>query len=300
MKIADHFINSDRVASKKLILKACGISRSSYYYKPKAEAKVIRLSETTLTEDGEILTNEEVLQMIRNLLNQEFVNYGYIKVTHYLKQQGLIINKKKVYRLMKQARLLKPKPKRNAADRQFVQYRKIRANSPFEYLTLDIKYIWLPSMRRNIYLLSVMDIYSRSILGYRLAGSIKHKDAEILLKQIFDDLPKIKGMIIRNDNGSQFLAHEFRAFLAQNEVVQEFTHIATPEENGHIEAFHKILQEDLLNRFEYYNFAELSSLLERYIDFYNLERLHKGVKYLSPSRYLEAYYQSQKTDIICA
>jgi putative transposase len=276
METADHFIGNGQ-GSKKLILMACGLSRSSYYYKPKRGTKVVHLSDTTLTEDGEILTNAEVLRMIRDLLGQEFVNYGYVKVTHYLKQQGLMINKKKVYRLMKQANLLRPKPKKNVAGKCFVKYRKVRASRPFEYLALDIKYIWVPSMYRNVYLLSVMDIYSRSILGYRLAGRIRHRDVEMLLKQIFVDLPAIKGMIIRNDNGSQFVAHEFRAFLAQNGIVQEFTHIATPEENGHIEAFHKILQDDLLERFEYHCFAELSALIERYIDFYNLERLHKGV-----------------------
>jgi putative transposase len=46
-------------------------------------------------------------------------------------------------------------------------------------------------------------------------------------------------MIIRTDNGSQFVAHESRAFLAQNGIVQEFTQLATPEENGHIEMFHE-------------------------------------------------------------
>jgi transposase InsO family protein len=60
----------------------------------------------------------------------------------------------------------------------------------------------------------------------------------------------IKGVYIRNDNSSQFFANDVRQFLRQAEAHQEFTHVATPKENSYIEAYHSILQREVVERFE--------------------------------------------------
>ncbi|WP_461051630.1 hypothetical protein [Spirosoma arcticum] len=66
----------------------------------------------------------------------------------------------------------------------------------------------------------------------------------------------MKGVILRNDNGSQFIAHSVRNFLKSSEVKQEFTHVATPEENFYIEAFHSILEHDIIERNEFASYYE--------------------------------------------
>ena len=75
----------------------------------------------------------------------------------------------------------------------------------------------------------------------------------------------LNGVIIRNDNGSQVLANQVRSFLIQLEAKQEFTHVATPEENSYIEAFHSILQRELIERFEFSSFYEAKQHLEKYM-----------------------------------
>ncbi|WP_428400365.1 hypothetical protein ABDK00_006285 [Niabella insulamsoli] len=64
----------------------------------------------------------------------------------------------------------------------------------------------------------------------------------------------LKGVIIRNDNGSQFIAHKVREALRSMEAKQEFTHVATPEENAYIEAFHSIEQHELIERHSFASF----------------------------------------------
>ena len=57
-------------------------------------------------------------------------------------------------------------------------------------------------------------------------------------------------------------------------MVQEFTDIATPEENAHVEAYHRILKKEVFQRFEYRTFREIEKILKEYVTFYNQERLH--------------------------
>ena len=101
--------------------------------------------------------------------------------------------------------------------------------------------------RRNYYLLSVIDVYSRKVLAWLFQGSIRQLDLINLLRRV-NLSHELKGVILRNDNGSQFIAHSVRNFLKSSEVKQEFTHVSTPEENSYIEAFPSILEHDVIER----------------------------------------------------
>ena len=101
-------------------------------------------------------------------------------------------------------------------------------------LRWDIKYVWVQGERRNYYLLSVIDVYSRKILDWLFQSSIRQIDLIDLFRRINLN-HELKGVILRNDNGSQFIAHSVRNFLKNSEIKQEFTHVATPEENSYID-----------------------------------------------------------------
>jgi transposase InsO family protein len=68
----------------------------------------------------------------------------------------------------------------------------------------------------------------------RRCGSIRQMDLINLLRRVNQN-HELKGVILRNDNGSQFIAHSVRNFLKSSAVKQEFTHVATPEENSYID-----------------------------------------------------------------
>jgi putative transposase len=65
---------------------------------------------------------------------------------------------------------------------------------------------------------------------------------------------------------------------------QEFTHVATPQENGHVEAYHGILKRELFNRFEYYSFAEVHELISQFVQYYNNRRRHGSIKRMTPMK----------------
>lgn len=120
------------------------LARSSYYYQSRPGQRGRAISQQTLTRTGLIITNEQVIEWIRELFQHPFICYGYEKVTDWLRQnKNLIINKKKVYRLMKQARLLLPKKSVNQSARCFVEVRKMPAGRPNEAFQFDIKMYWV-------------------------------------------------------------------------------------------------------------------------------------------------------------
>ncbi|MFN7688417.1 MAG: hypothetical protein ACK5OP_11860 [Sphingobacteriales bacterium] len=77
---------------------------------------------------------------------------------------------------------------------------------------------------------------------------------------------KIKGMTLRNDNGGQFIAKVVREYLQEKGVSQEFTHVATPEENAYIEALHSIIQREVIERFEFDSLYHAKMIFNRYYE----------------------------------
>ena len=268
--------------SRTLLCQWLSVPRSMSYYQPQSGRPGARPSQVTMKLDGSWVDNQLVVSSIRQLLDVEFNALGYEYITHELKKEYLI-NKKKVYRLMQEHNLLLGKVIRPTGKREFVKFRRIVATRPLEYLCWDIKYVWVQGERRNYYLLSVIDVYSRKILDWLFQSSIRQIDLINLFRRV-NLSHELKGVILRNDNGSQFIAHSVRNFLKSSEIKQEFTHVATPEENSYIEAFHSILEHDVIERNVFDSYYEAKEMLGRYFSHYNHHRLHRSIGFITPQQ----------------
>lgn len=285
--IAANFIKEGH--PKKIVLQTLGIPRSSYYYKPKAngEKKGRVKSEFTLKKTGEVIDNDQVVDDIKEILSQEFVDYGYLKVTYWLREEkDYIINPKKVYRLMGEQGLLNKIVHRRKSRRNWVKELLPPATDAFEYLEFDIKYMYVAGCNRNALLLSVIDVYSRWVLGQHMDWQIKKQQVIDLFDQLFAIYPLPKHFYVRNDNGSQFEAQSVQEYFEEKGVVQEFCKPATPEQNAHIESYHSIIERVVCQRYELESLEELQETMNRFIQFYDFRRIHSGVGYTSPFNYL--------------
>src|ERR1041384_3845430 len=273
------------------------IPRSVYYYQPKVNKRGPKPSLFTLKADGSKVCNTQVVEDIKAILTEPFVMYGYENVTKELKLgYHYIINKKKVYRIMDEQKLLLGKVIRTSGKRQFVQHRKINASKPMEHLCLDIKYVWIHGEKRHYYLLSIMDVYSRRILAWILQKSIRKMDVINLFRQLNQQYG-IKDVFVRNDNGSQFIANDVKRYLQSVEAKQEFTHIATPQENSYIEAFHSILQRDVIDRFIFQSGYEAKITLVDYFLFYNNKRRHRQLGFIPPMQKWNDFLYLKNNDL---
>ena len=273
--------------SKQRVMRHVGLSSSSYYYKPTEGRKGrIPSTVTTHTEQGKV-DNRKVVERVKEILSEPFQDYwGYHNITAELRETGYHINHKKVYRLMKEASLLRPstrlRPK--ASKRQYVKFRKIETERPLEYVEMDIKCVWIPDKGKQAYLLTLLDVHTRKVLDYSFGWNMKQDKVIELYAGLIDEGLLPEGTIIRSDNGSQFIAAKVREYLEMVGMDQEFTHVATPEENGHVEAYHGILKNELFQRYEYFSFAQAKQLIDEFVQYYNNKRRHGSLKRQTPER----------------
>lgn len=264
----------------------CGwasLNRSVFYYQPSGNKPGVKPSQYTYKTDGSRVSNEVVVEDIKKILADEFITYGYDLVSTELKAMNYIINKKKVYRLMDEQHLLLGTRIKTSGKRDFVRFRKITANYPLEYLCMDIKYIWVEGERRHYYLLTVLDVYSRKALDWIFLPSIRKQHVVSLFMRIASGYD-VKGITVRNDNGSQFLASMVRKYLQSEQIKQEFTHISTPEENSYIEAFHSNIRRDVLSKNEFMSYYEAKLKIDAYMVHYNTKRRHRSIGKITPQQ----------------
>lgn len=276
------------------ILEVLALPKSTFYYKPiqnSGKQKGRTLSDFTKTTDGQLVANQKVINEIKELLAQEFVDYGYLKVTHYLRQEfNYVINPKKVYNIMKMNNLLNVQPVHSSKiKREWVKDLVPKPDLDFSYLEFDIKYFYVHKKRRNALVLTVIDVKSRWVLGQFTAWKINEKHVKQLFEEIFSQYELPEKIYVRNDNGSQFVAHTIQKYFADKKnptVVQEFTKPATPEQNAHIESYHSITERVICQRYQFDDLKELKDTLERFRYFYNFKRIHSGIEYKNPFKYL--------------
>ena len=268
-------------ASAKEICKWAEIPRSSFNYKAHPGPRGMKASTHTPIGDG-LVENSLVVEQIRAILQLDYCVYGYHVMTSELRSMEYRINHKKVYRLMNENRLLCGKVIRCKGKRDFVKFRRIQATKPMQYLCLDIKYVWVQGENRWYYQLAIMDVFSRMIIAWIFQRSVKQTDVIGMMRQL-DLKYSLKGVIIRNDNGSQFIAHKVRQALQELEANQEFTHVATPEENAYIESFHSIEQRELIDRFTFNSFYDAKEHIRKYMKWYNEKRRHGALGDITPA-----------------
>jgi len=281
-------------------LSIAGISKHQYYHKPSKGKRGRKPSEQTLQvlPDGsnvERVDDSKVVDEIKLIHQDPDTDYGYRKMTFALMALGFIINHKKVYRLMKQAFMLKERYQK--ATREFVKYRKVLPTQPLEVLEMDIKLVWIERDRKHAFVLTVIDTFTRVVLGRKTAFNINQYMVKQLWGEIienylqpYDCINRQISIEIRNDNDSRFVAASVQAFFKENNIGQVFTHPYTPQENGHIESFHAILSKKL-KRYVFWSLQDLEQCLVLFYDKYNNHRLHTSTLYLPPMIFWQCWEQ---------
>lgn len=283
-----------------MVLRIVGVSEATYYYRKKhdKQERVYNggrpIPGYSLNQQHRLVSDEQIKEWLMELIAGEESTYGYRKLTVCLKRQyGLIINKKKVYRLCQELDILQPqRRKRVQYPRKLANNREIcNSNQLWE---MDIKYGYIAAEERFFFLLSLIDVYDRSIIDYHMGLSCEGKHAAQIVqralwkRQLFD---KASRPVIRTDNGPQFISHVFEETCLNLQVEHERIPPKTPNKNAHIEAFHAILEKDCLTRHEFESYQEAYQIVSDYILFYNQRRIHGSLYDLSPSQFIQAIQQ---------
>jgi transposase InsO family protein len=286
--VLDDYLEQD--VPLKPLLKILGLPRSTYYYQPTGN-KAGKRKAKVFYKDGIPVSRDVLISDMKELLSQEFVDYGYYKTYVHLKSQlSYAIGSTRTYQIMKENKLLKfQRNKQKRKNRNWVKDLVPKVEHPFNFLEFDIKFAYIQGIRTNVMGLTVLDVFSRWNLGHYIATSIKKEDAINLFELISSEHQMPERFIVRNDNGSQFVASQVQEYFIENNIIQEFTKPSTPQQNAHIESYHSIMESAICQRFESKDLDDFSETMDRFRKFYNFDRIHGGLEFTSPADFLKRH-----------
>lgn len=277
-------------------LAICGVSKNQYYHKARGGRRGRKRSEATARKlGGTVLSvsDKDVTAHIKSKYEDPLVDYGYHKMTAELQLDGFQINHKKVYRLMRAGQLLRPK--HAGEPKQWVKYRLFTPEGPFRVFEMDIKQVWVKAERRYVYVLTILDVFTRIVLVQADGYSMTQEQVQEAWKTVIETYLEPLGIQardmhieVRSDNGPQFCAKKLNGFFEGNGFVRTFTHPYTPQENGHVESYHSILAAAMRGT-EFEDRQQLAQWRETFLEFYNYRRVHSSAAKLPPMTFLDQW-----------
>lgn len=213
--------------------------------------------------------------------NDFFLRDGYRRLTYRMLDEDVAaISPSTVYRILKKEGLLNMwrTGKTSSKGDGFKQ-----PTAPHQHWHTDIKYM---NLRGSfVFLISVMDGYSRYIVHHEVRNHMTSHDVEITLQRAKEKHPDKKPKLI-SDNGSQFIAKDFKEFIKNIELTHAKTSVAYPQSNGKLERFHRSISMECLNIKSFLSIEDVRTTVAKYVDHYNKVRLHSSLNYLTPEDYL--------------
>ncbi len=171
--------------------------------------------------------------------------------------------------------------------------RPAEAARPDEVWHTDLLYLWVAG--RWYFLISVLDAYSRYIVAWDLALTMAAAEVAAVTHRALEERPGTAPRVV-HDNGSQFVANEWRALVAAFELVDIATKVRHPESNGRIERYHRSVREEGLDEQELRNCTHAKEVIGHWVEHYNERRLHAALGYLRPVDYYRGDPQARRTE----
>lgn len=221
--------------------------------------------------------------------------WGSRSLRNHLRRLGYKINRKRVQRLMRimgiEAIYPKPKTSRPHPNHQVYPYllRGLKIQRPNQVWAADITYI--PMSRGFMYLVAVMDWYSRKILAWRLSNTL---DTSFCVEALQDALQRYgQPQIFNTDQGAQFTSEVFTAVLQEHNVQISMDGRGRVQDNIFIERLWWTLKYQYIYLHSFENGTELKKGLLQWFAFYNQERFHQSLDNQTPD---EVYFVSAHPD----
>lgn len=202
---------------------------------------------------------------------------GYRRLTYMMMDADVVaVSPSSVYRVLAAAgRLDRWNRNTSAKGKGFQQ-----PGAPHRHWHTDIAYVNLGGT--FFYSISVLDGHSRYLVHWELRESMTERDVEIVLQRAREKYPEARPRII-SDNGSAFIARDFKVFLREAGMSHVRTSPYYPQSNGKIERWHRTLKSDAIRRFQPATPDEARTVVERFVHHYNHVRLHSSLGYITPA-----------------
>jgi transposase InsO family protein len=267
--------------SVERMCRVAAVSRASFY----------RWLEPAMPVEEEM----EVRAAIQAVVLEHRRRYGYRRVTRELRRRGMIVNHKRVARLMGEDNLLAVQPRawvattdsRHELEVYMNLARRIKLTGINQLWVVDITYIRLAA--EFVYLAVVLDAYSRKVVGWALGRTLEASLPLAALEQAIEQRQPPPGLVHHSDRGLQYSSEEYAKVLRLHRITPSMSRPANPYDNAFCESFMRTLKREEIDARSYRDLDELRAHVQEFIEqYYNRCRLHSALGYRPPEEFEQA------------
>jgi transposase InsO family protein len=246
----------------------------------------------SLQDRGPAQEDMEVRSTIQAIAVEHRRRYGYRRITAELRRRGMLVNHKRVARIMREDNLLAVQPRTfvvtTDAAHDFEVFlnlaRRMKMTGINQLWVADITYIRL--QREFVYLAVILDAFSRRVVGWTLDRSLASRLAISALEHAIDTRQPPPGVVHHSDRGVQYASADYVKLLLEHHMIPSMSRPANPYDNASCESFVKTLKREEIYANDYRTLEHLAANIETFIDqYYNQCRLHSALGYRPPAEF---------------
>jgi len=221
--------------------------------------------------------------------------YGYRRIAAELRRRGMLVNHKRVARIMREDNLLGVQPRAfvvtTDSDHKLEVYLNLAGRMKLtgvnQLWVADITYIRLH--REFVYLAVVLDAYSRKVVGWELDRTLAARLPIAALQKAITERQPPPGLVHHSDRGVQYASGDYVRILSKHQMIPSMSRPANPYDNASCESFLKTLKREEIYANEYRDLEHLRANIQEFIEqYYNRCRLHSALGYRPPEEFEQA------------
>jgi len=269
-----------------------GIKRSTLYYQPKDNLDK-KIKET------------DIKNKIKDI-SYKHPYYGYRRITAQLKRDKVIVNHKKILKIMKELGIQGRIKHKYVTTTNSKHNNKIYSNLIKDKELTGINQIWradityIRILNGFVYLAAIIDVYSRRIVGHALGKTLCPKLTVTALKMAIGNR-NTDNLIHHSDHGIQYACKDYINILKAHHIKISMSAKGNPYDNAFAESFFKILKQEEVYLWEYETFSDVIERIPYFIeDVYNKKRLHFALGYRPTEEYERLMVKNDSRECIIA
>ena len=258
-----------------------GVSRAGFY--------------RSLQQQMPVEEDMAVRSAIQQIAVEHRRRYGYRRIAAELRRRGMLVNHKRVARIMREDNLLAVQPQAfvvtTDSDHKLEVYLNLASRMKLtgvnQLWVADITYIRLH--REFVYLAVILDAYSRKVVGWELERTLATRLPIAALEKAITERQPPPGLVHHSDRGVQYASGEYVKILQKHQMIPSMSRPANPYDNASCESFLKTLKREEIYANEYRDLEHLRANIQEFIEqYYNRCRLHSALGYRPPEEFEQA------------
>lgn len=249
----------------------------------------------SLAEQMPVEEETELRSSIQQIALEHRRRYGYRRITRELRRRGMLVNHKRVLRIMREDNLLAVQPRAFVVTTDSRHELEVYLNLASRMKLTGINQLWVADITyirlkaEFVYLAVILDAFSRKVVGWALDRTLAARLPIAALESALAERKPLAGLVHHSDRGVQYASADYVRVLHNHQVIPSMSRPANPYDNASCESFMKTLKREEIYANAYLDLDHLRANIEEFIErYYNQCRLHSALGYRSPEEFEQA------------